>query len=77
MATTFASLGLDHLSENDKWLLVLDLSDELEAGRKVWAKMTEAQRKEIRHRVRDADANPDASIPLETVQAELAQRYGW
>jgi putative addiction module component (TIGR02574 family) len=77
MATTFASLGLDHLSEDDKWLLVLDLSDELEAGRKVWATMTEAQRDEIRRRVREADANPDAGIPLETVEAELAQRYGW
>lgn len=77
MPTTFASLGLDHLSEDDKWMLVLDLSDELEAGRKVWAKMTDAQREEIRRRAREVDANPDAGIPLEAVEAELAQRYGW
>jgi putative addiction module component (TIGR02574 family) len=38
--------------------------------------LTEAQRAELERRVADADANPEESIPWDTVRAQLFKRGG-
>ena len=75
MDTTFQSLGLDKLSQNEKIALVHDLSEELEATIPQSSWLTVAQREELRRRIADMDSNPDTSIPWEEVEAEIQRRF--
>jgi putative addiction module component (TIGR02574 family) len=76
MPTTFASLGLNHLSEDDKWNLVRDLGDELEASRGIpggFATLEEFHA-ELDRRIAEDDANPEDAIPWEVVDADATRR---
>lgn len=76
MATTFESLGLQKLSQDEKIALVDDLSEELEAAIPQSSWLTPSQREELRRRIADMDANPHDSIPWADVQAEIERRFG-
>jgi len=69
MSPTFAALGLDKLSWEDRLALVQELWDSITAE-KPGGLLTDAQREELRRRVAEADANPDDVIPWEQVKAE-------
>jgi putative addiction module component (TIGR02574 family) len=73
MATTFASLGLDHLSEDDKWELVRDLNDELEETGVIpggFATKDELHAELLRRAAAD-DADPEAARDFNTVYDEI------
>lgn len=69
MSPTFAALGLDKLSREERLALVQELWDSIAAD-KPGSLLTEAQRAELRRRVAEDDANPDDVIPWEVVKAE-------
>ncbi|GEM_PF-3008204 len=73
MATTFASLGLDHLSEDDKWELVRELSDELEESRGIPGGFAtrEELHAELRRRAAADDANPEAARDFHEIYDEV------
>ena len=74
MATSFASLGLSHLSHWEKIALVDDLAEELELAASPPA-LSLAQREELKRRIADIEANPDSWIPLNEVHAEIERRF--
>lgn len=69
MSPTFAALGLDKLSREERLALVQELWDSI-AAEKPGGMLTDAQREELRRRAEEADANPDDGIPWEQVKAE-------
>jgi putative addiction module component (TIGR02574 family) len=75
MATTFASLGLDGLSNNDEKLEVVgQLWDDLVASVPPGSLLSEAQREELRRRVADAAARPDDWVAWEDALAATLRR---
>jgi putative addiction module component (TIGR02574 family) len=69
VSPTFASLGLDKLSREERLALVQELWDSIAADNPR-SLLTDAQRAELRRRVAEDDANPDDVIPWEQVKAE-------
>ena len=76
MATTFASLGLQALSDSEKVALVDDLSEEVETTVPPASWLTPTQRTELKRRIADLDANLGDTIPWEDVEAEIERRFG-
>jgi len=74
MATTFASLGLDSLSVEEKLKLIGQLWDDLVASVPPGGLLTETQRAELRRRQADAAARPDDWVAWEDVLAESLKR---
>ena len=74
MLQTFASLGLDGLSVNEKMELVGQLWDEIVKSVPPGGLLTEAQREELRRRVTDAEANPDDWVAWEDALAATMRR---
>ena len=76
MATTFQSLGLDKLSQNEKIALIDELWDDLDNLEAPTHSLSEAQLNELQRRMAEAAAGNIAWIPLEDVRAEIERRYG-
>ncbi len=74
MATTFASLGLGSLTDDQKLELIGQLWDELVASSPPGGLLTEAQREQLRRREADAVANPDDWVAWEDAHAATLRR---
>ena len=73
MPATVRSLGIDHLPVQEQVALVREIWDHIvAAGSK--PPLSEAQLQELRRRVAEDDADPDALIPWEEVKAQALKR---
>jgi len=73
MTPTLQALGLDKLSVAERIELVQDLWDSIAAEAETHP-LTETQRREIDRRLAAHEANPDAAISWEQVEAEALAR---
>jgi putative addiction module component (TIGR02574 family) len=73
MAATMQSLGIDRLSVEEKLTLVREIWDSLVAASARPA-LSEEQLQELRRRVAEDEADPDALIPWEEVKAQALRR---
>lgn len=73
--STLESLGLARLSFEEKLSLVQDLWDSLAADAAA-RPLNDALKAEIDRRLAAHEADPDAAIPWEQVEAEALARYG-
>ncbi len=74
MATTFASLGMSGLSDDEKLELVGGLWDDLVASSPPGGLLTEAQREELRRREADAAAKPNDWVSWDDAHAATLRR---
>jgi putative addiction module component (TIGR02574 family) len=74
MASTFASLGLSGLTDDEKLELVGQLWDELVASSPPGGLLTNAQLQELRRREADAVAKPDDWVAWEDAHAATLRR---
>jgi putative addiction module component (TIGR02574 family) len=74
MATTFESLGLGNLTNDQKLELIGELWDELVASSPPGGLLTDAQRDELRRREADAASNPHGWIAWEDAHAATIRR---
>jgi len=70
MTATFATLGLDHLSYEEKADLLLRLDEELGDAT---PEPSDELRMELKRRLAHAKANPGESVPADEVFAEYAE----
>ena len=73
MAATLQSLGIDQLSVADRLRLIQEIWDSI-ATEVERMPLTESQRQEIDRRLAAHQANPQAAIPWEQVEAEALAR---
>jgi putative addiction module component (TIGR02574 family) len=73
MPPTLQALGIDRLSFAERLALVQDLWDSI-AAEVEQAPLSEAQRQEVDRRLAAHEANPQAAIPWEQVEAEALAR---
>ena len=73
MTSLLSTLGIDVLSTEQQWQLLRELSESLEAEAE-GAPLTEAQERELDRRIASLDANPDAVIPWDEVEARALAR---
>ena len=73
MASLLSTLGIDALSPEQRWQLLQELSESLEAEAEEMP-LTEAQERELDRRIAALDANPDAVVPWEEVEARALAR---
>jgi putative addiction module component (TIGR02574 family) len=73
MASLLNALGIDALSTEQRWQLLQELSESLEAEAEEMP-LTEAQERELDRRIAALDANPDAVVPWEEVEARALAR---
>jgi putative addiction module component (TIGR02574 family) len=73
MPSTLQTLGIDRLSLAERLALVQDLWDSI-AAEIEQAPLSEAQRQEVDRRLAAHEANPQAAIPWEQVEAEALAR---
>ena len=71
MSALFQQLGLDKLSLAERLDLIDDLWESIDDGSGQF-EIPEEHRRELERRIADADANPDAGIPLAEWKARLA-----
>lgn len=74
MSATIQSLGIDHLSRDERIELVLELWESIAAESPVGSLISETQQAELRKRTADDDANPDDVVPWEQIKAETLAR---
>ena len=70
MPATIEALGIDRLSVADRLTLVQQIWDSI-AAEAEQAPLTEAQKQEVDRRLAAHEADPQAAIPWEQVEAEL------
>jgi putative addiction module component (TIGR02574 family) len=70
MTATFATLGLDHLSYEEKAELLLRLDEELDDATPA---PSQGLRTELKRRLAHAKANPGESVPAEVVFSEYGE----
>jgi len=68
-------LGIERLSVGDRLALVQAILDSI-AAEQPPALLSESKRRELDRRLADADANPDAGVSWEQVQAAALARFG-
>ena len=73
MAATLESLGIDRMSIDERLILVDEINESVRAERQS-PDLPPAFLAELRRRVADAKANPEDSIPWETVRDEALAR---
>jgi len=76
MSVTFASLGLDSLSLEDKIQLIGELWDDLVAQSTPGAFLSESKAEELRRRENEALAKPDDWVSWDSVEADAMRRIG-
>ena len=74
MGTTFASLGLAELSDEEKLKLLGQLWDDLVASTPSGGLLTDAQKDELRRRQADAAARPDDWVKWEDARDATIRR---
>jgi putative addiction module component (TIGR02574 family) len=75
MSPTLQALGIDRLSVADRIALVQEIWDSI-AAEAERSPLTEEQKQEIDRRLAAHQANPQAAIPWEQVEAEALARLG-
>ncbi|HEY2827578.1 MAG TPA: addiction module protein [Pirellulales bacterium] len=73
MSPAFQALGIDRLSTAERLALVHEVWDSIAAEIEK-APLSEAQRQEIDRRLAAHQANPNAAIPWQQVEAEALAR---
>ena len=73
MSTTFGSLGLDSLTDQQKLTVVEELLDDLLENATTSVFLTEERRTELLRRQADAHANPEDRVSWETVRDAALQ----
>jgi putative addiction module component (TIGR02574 family) len=73
MSVSVKSLGIDRLSMEERLALVQELWDSI-AVDSAAIPLTDAQRAELDRRLAELEANPEAGIPWEEVQASISSR---
>lgn len=73
MVSLLNTLGINALSTEQRWQLLQELSDNLEAEAENMP-LTEAQERELDRRIAALDADPDAVVPWEEVEARALAR---
>ncbi|OWK45013.1 addiction module protein [Fimbriiglobus ruber] len=73
MASLMQELGVDRLSREQRITLVQEIWDTI-AAESTQPLLTEAQRRELKRRVADDDANPGDGVPWEQVKAQTLAR---
>jgi putative addiction module component (TIGR02574 family) len=73
MSTLMATLGIDQLSFNERFQLVEEILDSLDADREP-PPLTEAQRQELDRRLAALKANPSGVSTWEDVEARILAR---
>jgi putative addiction module component (TIGR02574 family) len=73
MSSLITALGIDRMSADERLQLVHEIWDSL-ADEAEAAPLTEAQRQEVDRRWAEHQANPQAAIPWEQVEAEILDR---
>lgn len=73
MSPTLEELGIDRLSVDERIALVQEIWDSIAAEVERFP-LTEAQKQEIDRRLAAHEANPEAAIPWEQVEAEILAR---
>jgi putative addiction module component (TIGR02574 family) len=74
MSTLITDLGIDRLSVGERLQLVQDIWDSLE-DEVSGLPLSEAQRHELDRRLAALEANPDAVVPWEEVEARALARF--
>jgi len=75
MSPTLQALGIDRFSVAERIALVQDIWDSIAADAELSA-LTDEQKQEIDRRLAAHQANPQAAIPWEQVEAEALARLG-
>lgn len=75
MSSLLNTLGIDRMGVDERIQLVQEIWDSIaaEADR---LPLTEAEKRELDRRVASLDANPDAVVPWESVEARAMKRLG-
>jgi putative addiction module component (TIGR02574 family) len=73
MSASLQAYGLDRLSVPEKLSIVQDLWDDI-AAEVEKAPLTDAQKQEVDRRLAAHQANPQAAVPWEQVEAEALAR---
>lgn len=73
MSTALKTLGIDRLSVTERLVLIGDIWDSISAEVEA-SPLSEAQRQEVERRLKRHQANPQAAIPWEQVEAEALAR---
>ena len=76
MATTFESLGLDKLSQDEKIILVHELWDDLDKSEQSPIPLSDAQWAELSRRLETIRSGNATWVSLAELDAEIAQRSG-
>ena len=76
MATTFESLGLDKLSQDEKIILVHELWDDLDKSEELPTPLSDAQWAELNRRLEAIRSGNATWVSLAELDAEIAQRSG-
>ena len=74
MAPTLQALGIDRMSVEDRIALATAIWESI-AAEPHPPLLTEAQRRELDHRLADHAANPGDVVPWEQVKAEALARF--
>ncbi|MGP0068908.1 MAG: addiction module protein [Isosphaeraceae bacterium] len=74
MSTLITALGIDRLSVGERLQLVQEIWDSLEDEVSILP-LSEAQKQELDRRLASLDANPDAVVPWEEVEARALARF--
>jgi putative addiction module component (TIGR02574 family) len=74
MTVSLESLGLDHLSRDEKLTLAGQLWDSVLASESPGALLSDAQREELQRRVADAKAHPEDYVDWEEALANTLRR---
>jgi len=75
MPATIESLGIDKLPIEERRSLLASLQENIAHDAPDYT-LTEAQRADLRERIREADENPDDAVPAEEVHASIRRRLG-
>ena len=74
MSPTLEELGIDRMSIGERIALAQEILDSVLAELPV-GPLSEAKKRELERRIADHEANPDAGIPWEQVEAEALARF--
>ena len=74
MSSLITALGIDRLSAGERLQLAEEIWDSLEAELPEFP-LSDAQKQELDRRIAALEANPDAVVPWEEVQARALARF--